>query len=346
MFFVSIVSVAKKLVEFILSVQSMFMCIFVVVLGWLVWEFCKIIMIFLLKIENLLGLSDNGLYWNRIIIDLVRNGDIDMVKLIEKHRNCLVAYAFDHACKDDEPEWVINRLLNTGLIGPGVEDDVSLLIAVKNNRLDVVKNLIHRGIELDWVEPLVEAVDKDYMNIAKLLLESKMDVSGNAYCLRTAVDNENVEMVKLLLEHKATADYYTLETIADSGRVDIMRLLIEHKIDVVDDPYVLPHASERGNVEMVKLLIDEKADIGVAENYSVWIASENGHREVVSILLKNGADFSKLTPKDKEYFKMKKAYSRWRQVYLRKWFRRVITPLMYSPYFPVGIKAKKELENI
>ena len=48
-------------------------------------------------------------------------------------------------------------------------------------------------------------------------------------------------------------------------------------------------ASENGHLEIVKLLIENGADVSAKDNEAFRMASENGYLEIVRLLIENGA---------------------------------------------------------
>jgi ankyrin repeat protein len=56
-------------------------------------------------------------------------------------------------------------------------------------------------------------------------------------------------------------------------------------------------ASEEGHVEVVRALVEGEADINKAEEEDGWtpllIASQEGHMDVVRVLMEGGADINK-----------------------------------------------------
>lgn len=88
--------------------------------------------------------------------------------------------------------------------------DTPLHIAVKNNRLYIIKELIKAGVDLNMpaefeATPLHLAVSEGHLDVAKLLIKSGVDVSlvdeRNLTALDYAIDEKNDQMINLL-KHK------------------------------------------------------------------------------------------------------------------------------------------------
>ena len=126
-------------------------------------------------------------------------------------------------------------------------------------------------------------------------------------CLTTAVNLQNFEAVKLLLDkgadiNKSTGFYFNnrppILEAALGDNVEIARLLLDRGADVnhVDDEgktplYMLAYYG--GSVEVAKLLIDRGANVNHVYNdfaSVLLVAIERGLNEIVKLLLANGAD--------------------------------------------------------
>ena len=95
-----------------------------------------------------------------------------------------------------------------------------------------------------------------------------------------------------------------LESLVRAGNVEGLKYTLSKMRDVkievnettADGATPLCMASERGHKEVVEVLLKEGADIDKAQNDGrtpLFIASQNGHKEVVEVLLKAGADKDK-----------------------------------------------------
>ena len=201
--------------------------------------------------------------------------------------------------------------------------DYIFIVAVENNRLNMVKYLVSEGADVtaDDNDAITYAGRYGYLEMTKYLVENGADV--------TAQDNATV----------IWASY--------NGCLNMVKYLVENGADISDqDNWSVCMASENGQLETVKYLVKVGADVTARDNYAIRMASRNGHLKVVEFLVENGADVDELTPEHKLYFQMKRAYSKWRRVYLRNWIRKVLIPLYYSPQFQGGIQAKKDLQAV
>lgn len=168
------------------------------------------------------------------------------------------------------------------------------------------------------------------------------------YIVQVAVENGMLGMVKYL--HSIGIDLRldrSIQYASLHGYLEMVQYLISLGANfAVDNNAPVRYAAEEGRLDVVKYLVKMGADITAWDHTAIKEASYYGHIETVEYLLSIGGDFEKLIPEHKEYFKMKRSYSKWRRVHLRKWIRRVLTPLYFSPKNRGGSLAKKDLEAI
>ena len=111
-----------------------------------------------------------------------------------------------------------------------------------------------------------------------------------------------VELVKLLLKHKAKADPQEYKRVtalmlaSTNGHADVVKLLHKYgaQVDLQDNKGVtaLMLASLNGHAEVVKLLHEYGAQVDQQNNNgwtALMLASQNGHAEVVKLLHEYGA---------------------------------------------------------
>ena len=168
--------------------------------------------------------------------------------------------------------------------------------AVKFKRLEQLKELIKQGADVN--API---------GFNRMLKEGEDPSSSSrkptAWPLDVAVQQAQVEMVKLLLASGAKFHGGELATAAFAGNQDeslaMVTALIKAGADVnsthVDDRHTaLIWASYKGNKEMVKLLLAQpgiKLDaINIDGDTALMVAAEHGHAEIAEMLLKAGAN--------------------------------------------------------
>lgn len=185
------------------------------------------------------------------------------------------------------------------------------------------------------------------LDMVRIMISQKADVTHDRnYPLQTASHYGNTDIVKYLVSIGADPfdrDNYASILASEYGHTDTLKYLVSLGADVVTDNVTLRVACSKGYLDTVKYLVSVKADIFMYNNWAIESASKHGNLDIVEYLLSMGGDFYKLTPEHKEYFRMKRAYSKWRRIHFRKWIRRVLIPLYFSPGFPGANKAKKEL---
>ena len=170
--------------------------------------------------------------------------------------------------------------------------------AVKFKRLEQLKELVKQGADVN--API---------GFNRMLKEGEDASSSSriptAWPLDVAVQQAQVDMVKLLLAHGAKLHGGELAKAAWAENQDeslaMITALIEAGADV-NSPHAdygftaLFRASARGNKNSVKLLLAQpgiKLDVtNIDGDSALMAAAENGHAEIVELLLKAGANVS------------------------------------------------------
>lgn len=149
-------------------------------------------------------------------------------------------------------------------------DSFSLLNAVQSNNIQKVEELIS-GYQItpdNAYQSLVEAIDKDFLEIVTLFVNAGLDVNFellDGIPLERAVIKGNLAIVKVLLEGGADANYPLRS----------------------DDNYTpLFSAACNGDINIVKLLVEAGANVNClwSSNYALEGAAECGHEEVYNYL--------------------------------------------------------------
>jgi len=234
-----------------------------------------------------------------------------------------------------------------------------LFLASREGDIEKVKNLLtenKKGAEYS----INVASHFGQLNLVKFLLsEFEIDITRReslAVCL--ASENGHLETVKFLVTGDrepgnkadiASAGNEAIKEASKNGHLEIVKFLLaperEPKVDITSKNWAFVCASQNGGTEIVKFLYESKVDISVDNNEAIQCASKYGHLETVKYLLSKGADFSKLTPEHKKYFRTLKVFRRWRiNIFKRKLFQ-VVLPLYYSPGFSGALKGRKLLEE-
>jgi hypothetical protein len=145
-------------------------------------------------------------------------------------------------------EAVVEQLLSSGKVdigGADREGNTALNIAVDNGHAGVVRLLIRRGAEFDWIHEwkgslLMQAVHRGHTDVAKAILEGDRDrhllnlpVNRQETPLWIAAMKGNDALCRILLEHGADMNYGAqngrtlIFWAAYEGRESACRLLLE-----------------------------------------------------------------------------------------------------------------------
>ncbi len=190
----------------------------------------------------------------------------------------------------------------------------AIIAASASGFRSIVETLIQKGANINIENqlnnsPLKKAIEKKHFDIAEILIKHGADI--NAKCMQgfllLSINSQKTEAVRFLIENS-----YDINTpfngstpligAVDQGNVDTIKLLLSHGADINHVPErdlpALSLASKKGDLEIVKLLISNKADINIkayrTDETPILISSKAGHAEVVKELLKAGADVNSM----------------------------------------------------
>lgn len=177
------------------------------------------------------------------------------------------------------------------LVDEGQKKETALQRAVEFRMPEIVRELLQRKdasinhVDSDNLTALHRAVKNNSVELVRLLLTHKANVNEGAVLSR-AIRNGNEAIVQLLLNHGAntsTGDKQRPNVLFDAldRSVGMMELLLESRVDIdaIDDQgrTVLLLAAQQGNEPMVKALLRAGADITIkakGENQDVLHAAK------------------------------------------------------------------------
>lgn len=187
-----------------------------------------------------------------------------------------------------------------------------LFKAVQNNRLTELADLLKKGANVNTVNQqhkslLLVATEKQFVNMAKLLIEYGADVNLQDNRLEspflTAAVLGNSELIALYLENGARFDvfnrYYGTALIpaCERGHVEIVKMLTQTPYFPIDhinklgwtallETIILGDGSQK-YVTIVQQLIEAGCDIHITDNNGVTPlqhALKNGHTKIINLL--------------------------------------------------------------
>ncbi|KAL9633004.1 MAG: hypothetical protein Q9164_004956 [Protoblastenia rupestris] len=189
----------------------------------------------------------------------------------------------------------------------------------------VVKYLLDRGADIRsqmCQEALIQAAENGHLSTVQVLLTAGVSSSSHykgrwlpegKSCLWAAVDQEHVEIARLLLAfganpHSRYGEISALNTSIEKGNEELFDLLLEKgastaAIQIEDAQYdtlALPvhYAASTGNIHILRKLLDagfEADSVLIVDGWTaLFHATKAGHEEVLRILINNyGADVNR-----------------------------------------------------
>jgi len=185
----------------------------------------------------------------------------------------------------------------------------SLINACKNNNEILVKNLVRKGADVNYIDkddnrPLLIACEYECYNIVKYLVKHGADVNQkdihNFTPLYYVYLNKNSKMIKYLIEHGADINQNfkngnTVLTFAcENNDENFIKYLIEHGIDVNkkdsydDTPLII--ACKKNNEKIVRLLVEHGANINQKDKYGntpLYFACKKENINIVDYFIKH-----------------------------------------------------------
>ena len=213
----------------------------------------------------------------------------------------------------------LNKLVNKNNVNSFDSVGVTLLSrGVISKNFDVVKILINKGANPNLQNqtssqstPLMMASNYNLIDIAKNLIANGADIdiqdkNGDPVIHWSAYLGE-VEFTKMLLDKGAKTNLKSIHSDGVMGvalkewQDSIVTLLISygkgtHKVNEQDKP--LLNAVKNNNLKLVKRFLTKQNSNIFDESGSslLIIASNNGYFEIVKLLLENGAKFNMMNP--------------------------------------------------
>lgn len=173
-----------------------------------------------------------------------------------------------------------------------LDKEISLLIAIRSNRNDLVTNNIINEKSSFNLEALKVAISSDNIEIAFLIIG--FCNAKNVFLL--AVKQDAVGIVCNMISYQSQYDLDMGLAIASfHGRTSIVRLLLASGSDITFRGHAaFCCAVKNGHYEIIAMLLKHGVPSNVRDNYGINTALEANHIDIVELLM----DYGALTLKD------------------------------------------------
>ncbi len=193
-----------------------------------------------------------------------------------------------------------------------------LYVAIRENRLDVVKLLFDRkyvsvkGRDAYYHTPLHWAIQEDRLGIVKFLLDEGADIEakdlGGWTSIYYAIYKNNFDILKFLIDNGADIEAKDINdetplhiAVKDNNKPEVIRLLLDNgaRIEAKNKGGWTPlhYAAYKDNLDACKLLLERNADVEAKNTYDetpLHVAAENSNKSKVTVelLLDTGANIN------------------------------------------------------
>ena len=222
------------------------------------------------------------------------------------------ATAFFHAVGEGQEETVKLFIAEGADVNDLSYHLTPLMLAITEGEHDLIRLLLDRGADVNLKHPrnqltaIQVAADEGDTGIIQLLVERgapfDFDSDDSQYALLEAVEEDNFEMIKYLLDrgmdiNTSWKGMTPLARASGEGNYEMVEFLIANRADVTSanpEAEVTPllAAAEEGHTNIVRLLLGKGADINATDlngRTALMLAAEEEQTEVVKFLLNNGA---------------------------------------------------------
>lgn len=205
--------------------------------------------------------------------------------------------AFYQACQRGYLS-VVKLFISTNLI-PAIEQQYALHTTSGKGHLDVIKELVNNGVSLEANDcySLKAASENGHLHIVEFLLDRSLDpntlqISQDCITdsLKRSAEHGYVKIAELLLDRGADPSvgrYEPIRLAAANGHISTVKMLVKYGCDG------LYGATENGHTEIVRILLDNWQFSELIKSCALCRALEKGLKEIADILTDHGATIDK-----------------------------------------------------
>ncbi len=160
--------------------------------------------------------------------------------------------------------------------------------ASANGHLEIVKYLINNGalVSENNDSPICYASGKGHLEIVKYLFSRGANINGNnGEPIREASSEGHLEVLKYLVDNGADVNLHGKLQMDAYDEWDAYEEIYDSH-----NSYAIFVASKNGHLEIIKYLVENGAYVTESSNMAIRLARENKHDEIVKYLIDNGAD--------------------------------------------------------
>lgn len=252
------------------------------------------------------------LVWGIVVIHFILNGICWCASLSDKQKSSRKYKLFEAIASNDVK--TVKKIAR-GFLSPVVKRDAqgetALMKAVDGGSVEMVQLLLKIDkvkkticdVSNDSRSALVRAVEKDFFDIAELLLQNgaaeelakeQEDNSDTIFTKAIRSGHNDIVMLNLLLEYGAKPSGEDLVAAISNGNIEIVNMILDQGVNANSEgrwDFPTVRAAKEGRLDMLKLLCDRGAILlthRVSYTDELEAALRYGHSDVVEYLLDKG----------------------------------------------------------
>jgi ankyrin repeat protein len=210
-----------------------------------------------------------------------------------------VIYLLDYGANINcEYNWNIYGLSST---------DTPLKTSIQNGQLKVAWYLLERGADIHAHddEAFIISARDGYIDLVEYMLKNGIRINfSGPKAFKQAAINGHIDIVNLLLSwgKEVKCKYYP--KCQSKHHDPMITCYCQNEMNlrfVIND--TLSMSAENGHYEIVKILLEKGADVHTDDDYALRLSAQNNHIDTMKLLLEYGADPKKLGHHAQKEFK-------------------------------------------
>lgn len=166
--------------------------------------------------------------------------------------------------------------------------------AIKKN-FKMIEILLNYGADVNYRYDILSMYCAyNDIDTVKFLISKNANISNNNYeSLMIAFENKNLELIKVLLDHKnVPIDVLNIiyTNLCEDNNIKLINLLLDYYPELINNYYPLKKSIISGNIELVKFFLLKGANIQFEDNFAIKFLCKNDKKELFELILDYNVD--------------------------------------------------------